>query len=70
MAGKTLASRVFLLIFAIALYILLKNYGVSSEIMTGATILIIIRVIFLFTMVFGGKNDNSEDDKISEDENI
>ena len=59
-----------LLIFAIALYILLKNYGVSSEIMTGATILIIIRVIFLFTMVFGGKNDNSEDDKISEDENI
>ena len=70
MAGKSLASRIFLLILAIVLYIVLKNYGVSSEIMTGATILVIIRVIFLFAMVVGGKNDNSDDDNISENDNI
>lgn len=69
MAGKSLASRIFLLILAILLYIVLKYYGVSSEIMTGATILVIIRVIFLFAMVLGGQNDNSDDD-ISENDNI
>lgn len=69
MVGKSLASRIFLLILAIVLYIVLKNYGVSSEIMTGATILVIIRVIFLFAMVLGGQNDNSDDD-ISENDNI
>lgn len=70
MAGKSLASRVILLILAIALYIILKNYGASPGIMTGATILVIIRVIFLLAMVIGGKNDDSDDENISNNDNI
>lgn len=70
MIGKSLASRVILLILAIVIYIMLKNYGVSSEIMLGVTTLVIIRVVFLFAIVFKNKNVNSEDDDIRENDNI
>ncbi len=64
MIGRSLTSRFVLLVLAILLFILLWNYGVSSEIMIGAGLLVAIRVIFLLTKLSENKSDNDEvDDK-------
>ena len=60
MIGKTLATRVILLIIAILLIILLWNYGVSSEIKVGLIILVVIRVIFVLTKLAENKNVSND----------
>jgi hypothetical protein len=63
MIGKSLTSRVFLLVLAIILFIILWNYGVSSEIMIGAGILVAIRLVFVLTKL---SDNNSGSEEVSD----
>lgn len=65
MIGKSLTARVVLLILAILLLILLWNYGVSSEIMLGAILLVVFRLILVLTKVMGQQKNtiNSQDEE-------
>jgi hypothetical protein len=60
MVGKSLMSRIILLILAILLFLLLWWYGVSSEIMIGAGVLVVIRIIFLLTKLSERNDENQE----------
>lgn len=62
MVGKSLLSRVILLVVAIILLILLWNYGVSLDVLVGAGLLIVIRVIFLLVKL---KESKESDEKQS-----
>lgn len=55
MIGKTLTARVIFLILAVLLYALFWYAGVPSEIMLLVKILVVIRIVFLLTMVLGKK---------------
>lgn len=57
MIGKSLTSRIVLLVLAVLLFILLWVYGVSSEIMIGAGILVVIRIIFLLAKLSDRNNE-------------
>mgnify|MGYP000855899185 CR=1 FL=1 len=62
MVGKTLTSRVILLIIAIVLFIAFWKTKMSEG-MAASAMLIVIRVIFLLAMVIGNKNNSNDNDK-------
>lgn len=60
MVGKSLMSRIVLLVLAVLIFLLLWWYGVSSEIMIGAGVLVVIRIIFLLTKLSELNDENQE----------
>lgn len=57
MIGKTLFSRIILFIIAILLFILIAVFMPVPEALIGCTLLIILRAIFLLSMILNKLKD-------------
>lgn len=60
MIGKSLTTRVILLIIAIVLLIVFWGYGVSHEILIGLIFLVVLRLLFLLAKLYSKSNSNSD----------